>query len=139
MTAKQELKKIRKIDYLIRQMIETVDGLRTQLTGTAPQTDGVRVQNSAGKDRMAAVMAKIIDTENLINENIDYLVDLKSSVVQTINRIENEDERNILLARYLNCKKWTVIADEMDFSLQRIYQIHGNALISYKNSKIILE
>jgi DNA-directed RNA polymerase specialized sigma subunit len=137
MTAKQELKKIRKIDSLIREMIETADGLRSQLTGAAPQTYGVRVQNSGGKDRMAAVMAKIIDTENLIDENIDYLVDLKSSVLQTIGRIENGDERNILLARYLNCKKWETIAEEMGYSARRVYQIHGSALISYAKFKSV--
>jgi hypothetical protein len=97
MTAKEELKKIRKMGYLISQMAETADVLRSQLTGSAKNAD-VRVQASRRHpDPAADRLAKILDLESLITENTDYLVDLKKAAVQTIARMRDEDRKSVLI------------------------------------------
>ncbi|MDR1574146.1 MAG: hypothetical protein LBS24_07540 [Clostridiales Family XIII bacterium] len=132
MTAKEELKKIRKMNYLINQMHETVDVLRARLLGSRSVPDDVRVQNSLKHpDPAADRLAKIIDLENMINESIDYSVDLKRDAMATIMKMQNEDQKSILIARYFNGRKWDEIAEDMSYHVQRVYQIHGEALISY--------
>lgn len=50
-----------------------------------------------------------------------------------IENLENEEEKRVLTLRYIKCMEWEEIRKRMNFSLRRIYQIHGNAL---KNIKI---
>jgi hypothetical protein len=135
-TAKEELKKIRKMNYLIDQMSETVDVLRAQLFGSRPVPDDVRVQNSLKHpDPAADRLAKIIDLENMINENIGYLVDLKKSAMRVIMKMSDTDQQGVLIARYFNGRKWDEIAEDMNYDIRHIYRLHGVALISYEKEK----
>lgn len=56
-----------------------------------------------------------------------------NEIYRKIENLENEEEKRVLTLRYIKCMEWEEIRKRMNFSLRRIYQIHGNAL---KNIKI---
>lgn len=45
-----------------------------------------------------------------------------------IEKLKNEEEKRVLMLRYIKCMEWEEIRKRMNFSLRRIYQIHANAL-----------
>ena len=49
-------------------------------------------------------------------------------MLNLINRLDNTIYRTLLIARYINCKTWEQIADEMGYDLRWIYRLHGKAL-----------
>ncbi len=77
---------------------------------------------------MENTIAKMVDLENEITEDIDALVDLKAEIMRRIKRVENTEYQAILELRYLYFKRWEEIAVEMSFSLQHLYRLHEKAV-----------
>ena len=49
-------------------------------------------------------------------------------IMDRIERLPNEDEKDVLAFRYIKLMKWEDIAVKMGFSWQHIHKIHANAL-----------
>lgn len=133
--AKGELLEIKKNDRLIRQMSQTAKQLRFGLMGTGVEPNADKVRTSPSGDQMAQIIANVIDLESEINGYISDLYRLKRDALRVISLVCDLDQRTILVARYINFKKWEEVADDMSFSVQRVYEIHGKALISYIAAK----
>ncbi len=53
-------------------------------------------------------------------------------ITNKIERMEKEDEKDVLMYRYIAGMKWEKIAEKMKKSLRRIHEIHGEALKHFK-------
>lgn len=54
------------------------------------------------------------------------------SVYMAINRMEKENEREVLIRRYINGSKWENIAIDMGYDYRYTLKIHGKALNNFK-------
>lgn len=129
--AKKFLSEIPKTDRLINRLINTVAELRSSLTSTGTDMQSDRVQTSGSKDTLGNTVAKIVDLERQINSRIDELCDLKSDILSRIARMNDLDQQNVLIGRYVQGKKWEVIAKEINFSVSQVYKLHGKALNAF--------
>ena len=66
--------------------------------------------------------------------------DLKNTTMKAIQSLPDFDQQNVLIARYIDGKKWLDIAFDLNFSISQVYKIHGKALISFseKNPNLLL-
>ena len=71
---------------------------------------------------------KLNEYEAELSKNIDELVDVKHKIKQIIMLVPKYEQREILIKRYLNYDKWEQIAVDMDYTIRRIYQLHGEGL-----------
>ena len=46
----------------------------------------------------------------------------------TVDRLEDPDERRVLMLRYIDCKSWVAIANAIPCSERAVYYLHGRAL-----------
>lgn len=53
-------------------------------------------------------------------------------ITDKIERIENEDEKDVLIYRYIKLLRWEDIAAKMGFSRQHAHKIHAQALKNFK-------
>ena len=53
---------------------------------------------------------------------------MKRKIKQIIMLVPKYEQREILIKRYLNYDKWEQIAVDMDYTIRRIYQLHGEGL-----------
>ena len=74
-----------------------------------------------------------------IDELLSKLINARYERIRTYNEIytkieelESEEEKRVLSLRYIKCMEWEEIRRRMNFSLRRIYQIHGKALKNIK-------
>lgn len=74
-----------------------------------------------------------------IDELLSKLINARYKRIRTYNEIytkieelESEEEKRVLSLRYIKCMEWEEIRRRMNFSLRRIYQIHGKALKNIK-------
>lgn len=49
-------------------------------------------------------------------------------ILQCINSLDNETEKNILLLKYISCYTWEQISELLNYSLRQIYYLHNHAL-----------
>lgn len=129
--AKEYFAQIRKTDRLIQRLTDTVNTLRSGLTSQSYELKPDKVQTSGAKDTLGETIVKIMSLEDDINARIDELVDMKQEAFTMINRIPDLDQQNILIGRYIQLKKWEVLAAEFDYTTQWLFEIHGKALLAF--------
>lgn len=79
-------------------------------------------------DRTGRTIARLDELERRIDAYVDELVARKSEAFLRIRRLPELSEQDVLIARYLQCKPWPVIAREMHYEERQVYRIHGRAL-----------
>ena len=77
---------------------------------------------------MERIIARIVDMEHKIDEDIDALVDLKERIQSVINSLDDAEYRVLLTERYINFEDWEKIALTMHYSIRNIHLMHGWAL-----------
>ena len=129
--AKDYFAQIRKTDRLIQRLTDTVNTLRSSLTSQSYELKPDKVQTSGPKDTLGGTIVKIMSLEDNISTRIDELVQQKADAMRRIQNVPDQDQQNILIARYVNREKWEKIAVELNFSIAQIYRIHGAALLDF--------
>lgn len=130
MTAKQYLRQLTNLELNIRILSEEIEERRSRLTSTAAPILGDRVQTSP-KDVFASMMAALADKEVAQADLILVYEQMREEIVSQILGLDDAVQGRVLYERYVQCKCWDVIADGMHYSIQRIFQIHGNALVEF--------
>lgn len=129
MTTKEYLSQAYRIDQRIDSKLEQVMSLRELLgKATATLTSTPRPATLDPRS-MEEIVAKMVDLENEINEDIDTLVDLKQEITRVIKSVENPEYQTLLEMRYLRFKRWEEIAIELNYSMQYAFRVHERALV----------
>lgn len=126
--AKEYLQQIKKLDVHIDSLLEQVAHLKAmslKITTTLRQDVS---SGSGSQDKIGDAIAKIIDLENEINQNIDEYVDKKREICAVIEKVENPDQAALLHKRYLLYEPWEQIAIELHCTYRNVCYIHGRAL-----------
>ena len=97
-----------------------------------------KVQTSpSGDTPFVKLIGKIADLEAEINAEIDSFVNEKHKIINQIQSLKNADYISLLFKRYVEFKKFEIIAIEMNFTYQYVLELHGCALrefeTTYKN------
>lgn len=53
-------------------------------------------------------------------------------ITDKIERLEDEDEKDVLMYRYIKLLRWIDIGDKMGFSLKWVHKVHSRALNHFK-------
>lgn len=128
MNAKEYLSQAYRIDQRINSKLEQVMSLRALLGKATGTLTGAPKAATPNPHSMEDTIAKMVDLENEINDDIDTLVDLKAEIMRRIKRVENTEYQTILELRYLCFKRWEEVAADMGYSLRRLYELHDCAL-----------
>lgn len=132
MRAKTYLQQIRRLDRKINNKQIQLESLRELVTSITPILKDINVQSNGSQDRLGDTMAKIIDLQNEINNEIDLYVNRKLEAIKLINAMEDDVSINILIQRYINYKRWDEIADNLNYTRQGVLKKHGQALLNFE-------
>lgn len=100
-----------------------------------------KIMPSAGNDGMPHAhnnsdlsgYAALMDEEERRYLKVRYKrIKLCREITDKIERMENEDEKDVLLYRYIRLMKWEDIAVKMKYSWQHVHKIHARALRNIK-------
>ena len=128
MDAKTFLNKARTINMEIDSKLKQTQGLRHLVTNVTATLSDMPGSPSRTTDKMERIMARIVDMEHKIDEDIDALVGLKERIQSVINSLDDAEYRVLLTERYINFEDWEKIALTMHYSIRNIHLMHGRAL-----------
>ncbi|WP_027868884.1 hypothetical protein [Eubacterium sp. AB3007] len=128
MTAKEYLNQAFIADVAINSKLEHLERLNALAEKATTTFSLVPFTGTPDPHRREDIIAKIVDLENRINAEMSQLLDLKAEIMTVVSEVENPEQRIVLEKRYLEFKKWEVIASEMHRSLRSVYRLHGEAL-----------
>ena len=128
MKAKEYLEQAHYIDVRINSRIEQVEALHqlaTKATSTVSDLPGSPNRNVT---RMEDVIIRIVEEEDLINQDIYRLVELKKEIRNVISQVKNPEYMALLELRYLCFRTWEQISVEMDYGSRYVHTLHKKAL-----------
>jgi len=130
MTAKQYLRQAYRLNEMIKSHIKELEQLRlisTSLPGTDFSQERVQGGNLPG-DRIPKIIAKIVDLEKQINQEINCFLDLKQEIHDVIEVVKSPDQKLVLRYRYVEFLTWEKTAECLNYSIKQIHRIHSAAL-----------
>jgi len=130
MTTKQYLQQVYFLNKAIDGIVTRLEKLRERAVSISPRDASLeRVQENRRKDGVADCVAAIVDLERKLEVDLVRLEKLADEVIGVIERVEDVKVRAVLWERYVMFKSYEEIADEMGYSMRRIYQLHSKGLV----------
>lgn len=126
MTKKEYLSQVYKMDKRLNILQRKVEKLRSVLEYHSPSFDSCGGGGSS--DRMPDTISKIMEYEQHAEQLRAEFVNKYTEIDKAIHEVEDENLREVLERRYLIYQKWDQIAEEMHYTVRRVYQLHGDAL-----------
>lgn len=124
MTAKEWLNRGYQLDAEIDQLEAAKRTMLDMLTNTTPNYGGEVVSGTRNPHKYDTY----VEYCECIDKRIDELVGIKEEIQEVIALVPNTMQRAVLIGRYLNFKSWEQIAYELNYSYQRVFQVHKKAL-----------
>lgn len=132
MTAKEYLNKAHSIDLRINSNLEQITALRSLLTKATTTYSDMPPSGSRNIHKMEDIIAKIIDMENEINNDIDHLMDVKATIRLKVSAVEDDECRALLEYRYICFMTWEDIATKMNYTTRYVHTLHQRALSKFE-------
>lgn len=132
MTAKEYLEQLIVLDKEINSKQLRLITLRDIVVNTTPTYEEESVQHSRKRNPLEDIMAKIVDLDREIDEDIDKLVDLKAEVWEQLDKLSDERLKRILWLKYAERKSGKYIAENMGLTSRHIRRLHLQALVSFE-------
>lgn len=134
MTAKEHLQQVYAIQRKIKRLQDRREDLRADLYSVKSPSDlpEIRVQTSLTGDKMLELVAKVDELERGIIAEIDELTEKKQEIIAEIERVPEENYKQLLFERYIMCEKWEKISLDHDRGIRRTFTMHGKALASFE-------
>lgn len=141
MTVKEYLKQAMYLDALINSKVHQAEHLRSLATKVTTTYSDQGVSSEHDNKRLEKTIAKIIDLEREINDDIDTLIDLKIEITAIISQVTDIKQRLILEKRYLDFESWEQISCDLKYDIRHIRRLHNESIkkISEKMSGNVLE
>lgn len=130
MTAKETLNEIRKMGL-------EIDALADQIIVLRQEAEGIKAMElsdmpKGGKARDSAdIIAEVVDLQQRRFELQLAHIKRREQALCTIAFIDNSEYRTLLMLRYILCKSWDDIVDEMKCSYATVFRLHGAALQAF--------
>lgn len=132
--AKEYLQRVSICDAQIDNKIAEVERLRSMLVNITSSIKDDVVSGSFPQDKIGETIAKIVDMESEINAEIDGFYAAKKDVQKVLNNMTDASQIKVLHKRYFQRLPWAEIAESMNLTEQRIFQIHNEALASFNET-----
>lgn len=113
----------------MEELKDRIEELHSSLLPAGIRYDKVAVQTSP-TDAMSENIAIIADYEAQLAKTVAGLVVRSKAAQKWIARLEDSNERQVLMIYFLSFKQhtWEDVAAEMDYSVDSIYKIYRSGL-----------
>ena len=132
MDTKQYLSQIERLDKMIQNKLSEIYQLKTMACSVTVSNEKERVQTSSDNDRLGSTVAKIVDLEKETDMLVDRFIDKRSHIISQIDGLDNIDYYHVLSMRYVARDTFETIAKKTNWSIRRVFSIHGEALKEFE-------
>lgn len=132
MNVKDFLNQYRNAEYEISEMTENLLRLRSRAT-KCTAAYGSTGSGQPNKDKLPAIMERIIEAEKKAEARIDGLISVQEEVESAISGVEDGKCKALLMMRYMNGKSFEEISVALGYSYHYVvHDLHSKALRAVK-------
>lgn len=121
MNAKEYLSQAYYLDQRINSKLQQLDRLNDLATKCTTAITEIPKSEGFSHSTLAATVAKIVDSQDEINRDIDKLVALKGNITNVIKSVKNLEYQTLLEKLYLCFMSWRKIALDMKYEPRHIF------------------
>ena len=132
MTAREFLRQSMKIKCKLDCELEQIQNLKDLATRITPVISGTPSVSNSCQSKLESAIVNLHAQSDVLGEDVVKYLAIRAEIADTIKAVVDDNERLILEYRYLTFRKWRQIAAAMNVSLQRVYQLHEQALQSFE-------
>ena len=128
MTAKQYLNQAFKMNHRINMKLDQIRTLNDLAENCTSVITGMPSNPGRISSRVEETVARIIDQEAELHQDINRMIKLRKEIMEAIRVINDPESQTLLEMRYLCYKPWQKIADDMGITVRHVYRLHAKAL-----------
>lgn len=129
--AKQELNEYRENIKYIEEKLDDTEEVKAKIEKVTSALSLTKTNNSyESNDKFADAINKLEELKLDCSEKMRELLLNKFIIDDKIERVE-QPYRNVLFYRYTRGKSWQDVAKELGYTLDYIFDLHGEALYLY--------
>ena len=129
--AKQELNEYRENIKYIEEKINDTEEIKSRVEKVTSTLSLTKTNSSSeSPDRFADAINRLEELKVDCTEKMKELLIKKFNIDDKIDSLE-QPYRNVLFYRYTRGKSWQDVAKELGYTLDYIYDLHGEALYLY--------
>lgn len=121
------LSRIREINQRVELDKLKLENLRSKIQNPSLDLTGSGTHTSQGNGTENALVA-LLSYEEQLSRDTAALITAQINAEKLINTLPNEQERNILIRHYICGQTYEEIADALNYSIGRIYQLRRQAI-----------
>jgi DNA-directed RNA polymerase specialized sigma subunit len=125
MNAKQWLGRARYIEREIALLQKTKEETRDSILKITQtyDSDGAQITPDPHK------FDRLVELEGMIDKKIDELIETKKEIIAEIFKLEDRNQRQVLMSYYIRMKTFEKIAVEMNYSFRQITNIRRRGIL----------
>lgn len=109
---KHELSQLYYLEREITKQEEQLSALDAEAKRTTSQLTGMP-RSTSHSDRLGSIVAQIADLTALIILNLEKRIYQRNQIMRYIMTIDDSLMRQILISRYVDCKEWWQVAEDI--------------------------
>lgn len=125
MTSKEWLMRGRGIEREIKALEQSQRETYERLTRATTSLDKISVRATKDPHLFDAYAA----LSDKIQARTAALIGVRVEIIQAVERLEDANQRTLLIERYVNGKTFEEIAADMHYTWRHVHRVHGAALI----------
>lgn len=132
MDTKEYLSRLNEMDKHIKVKLKQLGELRQTVYSISVALDPDKVQTSRSQGKIDAMMARILDLENEIGEEIADYFELYSEINHKISLLESKEEQDVLVARYVIGKSKDEMENYVGMSRAKVTYVLRSAIGNFE-------
>lgn len=119
----REKQKLKRLDEELAEL---------RLSKMCPSVNQDGMPHASGSSDLSGYMVQVDKLERKIQKARYKRIRKFKEICDRIERLEDENEKDVLMYRYIKGLKWEDIAVKMGYSWKQIHRFHSNALENFK-------
>lgn len=129
----QKKEYLKEYEKAVRQMKRSEEKItEIRLSKIMPSANNDGMPHAHSNSDLSGYAALLDEEERRYIKTRYYRIKLCEEITNKIERMNNEDEKDVLTYRYIRLMKWEDIAVRMGYSWQHIHKIHARALKNFQ-------
>ena len=130
MTAKEFLRSIRSDELELKILGERIEQARQEAEGIRAMQLSDMPKGGKGMD-VIDLLAEVMDLQTLYFHKVQAVLRKRKQASLILSMMDSTEQQSVLNSRYLSCKSWDEIIEDMHFDRSWVYRLHGAALQSF--------
>ena len=130
MTAKEFLRSIRSDELELKILGERIEQARQEAEGIRAMQLSDMPKGGLSKDA-ADLISEVLDLQTIYFRKAQATVRKRKQASLIMSLMDSTEQQSVLNSRYLSCKSWDEIIEDMHFDRSWVYRLHGAALQAF--------